>query len=80
MQKWPQYYYWRCPQRCLHSVCVLCVLQVSCLKKALGQYQWVIEYHDQHSDEVDDVFGEEVKVCKEMVELLPIRIATLSKH
>ena len=38
------------------------------------------EYHAQHSEEVEGVFGEEVKVCREMVELLPVRIASLRKE
>ena len=50
------------------------------LKKALSQYQWVVEYHTQHSEEVESVFGEEVKMCREMVELLPVRIGNLSSE
>lgn len=56
------------------------ICQVECQEKALGLYQWVTEYHAQHGEEVDSVFGEEVKVCQEMVELLPVRIATLRKE
>lgn len=53
---------------------------MECLEKALEQYQWVTQYHAEHGEEVDSVFREEVKVCQEMVELLPVRIATLRRE
>ena len=51
--------------------------QVECLEKALGQYRWVTDYHCSHRQAVESVFGEEVKVCQEMVELLPAKIVSL---
>ena len=53
---------------------------MECIEKALEQYQWVTEYHAQHSEEVEGVFREEVKMCQEMVQLLPVRIATLRRE
>ena len=53
---------------------------MECLEKALGQYRWVMEYHAQHSEEMKGVCKEEVGACKEMVELLPVRIETLRKE
>ena len=50
---------------------------MDCLEKALEQYRWVTEFHSQHREAVESVFGEEVKVCQEMVELLPVKIASL---
>lgn len=40
---------------------------------------WVSDYHSQHREAVDSVFSEEVKICQEMMELLPVRIASLNK-
>ena len=54
---------------------------MECLEKALEQYRWVTDYHSRHREDVEGVFGEEVRVCQEMVELLPVRIASLhSEH
>ena len=61
-------------------MCYCACCQVECLEKALGQHRWVTEYHAQHSEEVEGVFSEEVKVCQEMVQLLPVRIATLRRE
>lgn len=52
-------------------------MQVECLEKALGQYRWVTDFHLEYREAVEKVFAEEVKVCQEMVELLPVRIASL---
>ena len=55
-------------------------MQVRCIEKALVQYRWLIDYHAAHTQAVEKVFGEEMSVCKEMAELLPMRIASLTRR
>lgn len=51
--------------------------QVSSLSEALLLYRWVVEYHENHSEIVERVFPRELPVCKEMVELMPHKIAAI---
>jgi len=53
---------------------------VRCIEKALSHYRWLADYHTSHTEAVESVFGEEMSVCMEMVELLPMRIASLTGH
>ena len=69
------------PRVPLTSSCTLpplCPVQVRCIEKALSHYHWLADYHASHREAVESVFGEEMSVCMEMVELLPMRIASLT--
>ena len=52
--------------------------QVSALQEALEHYEWLVNYCDSHPERVSDVFCEELAICRDMVTLLPSRIATLT--
>lgn len=51
--------------------------QATELQKALEHYEWLVKYCDGHPDEASNVFSDELPICKEMVALLPKRIASL---
>lgn len=58
-------------------LCDLCPPQVANLQAAGAHYDWIMRYHAQHREAVEGVFGEEVALCKEMVDLLPHKLAQL---
>lgn len=53
-------------------------VQTSSLQKALDLYQWLVDYGNGHAAVVNTVFGEEMAACREMLELMPLRIAAIS--
>eukprot|EP00002_Diphylleia_rotans_P037690 TRINITY_DN8446_c0_g1_i6.p1 TRINITY_DN8446_c0_g1~~TRINITY_DN8446_c0_g1_i6.p1 ORF type:complete len:637 (-),score=143.36 TRINITY_DN8446_c0_g1_i6:114-2024(-) len=46
------------------------------LIKALAEYKWIQAYHEKHRF---DSFQEELKLCKEMIELLPVKISNIGR-
>ena len=46
--------------------------------KSLENYQWIVTYHKANPADVEDCFGEELKMCQEMVELLPHKLTKMS--
>jgi hypothetical protein len=48
--------------------------EIKHLEMALEGYGWLVKYADDHANEVNEVFKEEMKLCKEMMDLLPMRI------
>ena len=51
--------------------------QVANLGGAIAHYEWIVGYHEQNRAVVERVFGEEVEACREMLQLLPLKIAQL---
>ena len=49
-------------------------LQKSYLQSSLDHYKWLVEYCDKHQEMAEQVFSDELPLCKEMVELLPFRL------
>lgn len=47
------------------------------LQAAGAHYDWIMRYHARHREAVERVFGEEVALCREMVDLLPHKLAQL---
>lgn len=50
-------------------------LQKSQLQTTLDLYSWLVTYCDQHSEAAEKAFADFLPICREMVELLPRRIA-----
>ena len=53
-------------------------VQLENTKKSLVNYQWIVAYHKANPADVEDCFGEELKMCQEMVELLPHKLTKMS--
>jgi len=52
--------------------------QVDHQRKSLENYQWIVAYHKAYPAEVERCFAEELKMCKEMTELLPHKLDKMS--
>ena len=52
--------------------------QLENTKKSLQNYQWIVTYHKANSADVDACFAEELKMCQEMVDLLPHKLTKMS--
>ena len=52
-------------------------LQRSHLQEALDNYSWLVDYCDGHREAAEKAFAQELPMCKEMVELLPLKISAL---
>ena len=52
--------------------------QVENTKKSLENYQWIVTYHKANPDDVEACFAEELKMCQEMVDLLPHKLTKMS--
>ena len=46
------------------------------IHSSLNVYKWILNYRDNHKD-VESVFAEEIKLCEEMVELLPLKLTLI---
>ena len=55
-------------------------LQKSYLQSSLDHYKWLVEYCDKHQETAEQVFSDELPLCKEMVELLPFRLDTTAQQ
>ena len=38
---------------------------------------WLVDYCDAHGEDAEKAFAQELPMCKEMVELLPLKIAAI---
>ncbi len=52
--------------------------QVSNLRMALSFYMWVVTYCNAHLEAAERVFMDELVMCRQMTELLPLKIAAMS--
>lgn len=52
--------------------------QLENTKKSLQNYEWIVAYHRANSADVEACFAEELKMCQEMVELLPHKLNKMS--
>ena len=48
--------------------------QIKNLETSIQLYKWLIEYCESHSQDIKEIFIEELGLCKEMVALLPQKI------
>jgi len=55
------------------------VVQTKNLTSSLEQYKWISNYADRHKTETS-AFQAEVFVCKQMVELLPLKISSIQQN
>ena len=62
----------------LHLLVGLFILQKSYLEKSLDNYTWLVDYCDRHREDAEKAFAQELPMCKEMVELLPLKIAAVA--
>lgn len=53
-------------------------VQLDSTKKSLENYQWIVTYHKANPADVEACFAEELKMCREMVDLLPHKLAKMS--
>ena len=53
-------------------------VQLDNTKKSLENYQWIVTYHKANPDDVEACFSEELKMCQEMVDLLPHKLTKMS--
>ena len=44
---------------------------------ALDNYMWLVDYCESHGEDAEKSFAQELPMCKEMVELLPLKIAAI---
>ena len=52
-------------------------MQRSHLELALDSYVWLVDYCEAHREDAEKAFTQELPMCKEMVELLPLKIAAI---
>lgn len=52
--------------------------QLENTKKSLENYQWIVTYHKANPADVQTCFAEELKMCQEMVDLLPHKLTKMS--
>ena len=52
--------------------------QLENTKKSLLNYEWIVTYHKANTADVEACFVEELKMCQEMVELLPHKLDKMS--
>lgn len=52
--------------------------QLENTKKSLENYQWIVTYHKANPADVETCFAEELKMCQEMVDLLPHKLTKMS--
>ena len=52
--------------------------QLENTKKSLENYQWIVTYHKANPADVEACFAEELKMCQEMVDLLPHKLTKIS--
>ena len=52
--------------------------QLENTKKSLLNYEWIVTYHKANTADVEACFVEELKMCQEMVELLPHKLNKMS--
>lgn len=64
----------------LHSkiIAVSSQVQLEHSKKSFENYRWIVEYHKANPADVETCFAEELKMCQEMVDLLPHKLAKMS--
>ena len=53
--------------------------QLENTKKSLENYQWIVTYHKANPVDVEGCFAEELKMCQEMVDLLPHKLTKMSQ-
>ena len=52
--------------------------QLENTKKSLENYQWIVTYHKANPADTEACFAEELKMCQEMVDLLPHKLTKMS--
>lgn len=64
----------------LHSkmIVVSPQIQLENTKKSLEHYKWIVTYHKAYPADVEGCFAEELKMCQEMVNLLPHKLNKMS--
>lgn len=60
------------------SIAVSPQVQFENNKKSLENYQWIVTYHKSNPADVEYCFSEELKMCQEMVDLLPHKLNKMS--
>lgn len=68
-------YEYPCALDSSQNIYLLILLQKSHLQYALDNYLWLVDYCDRHRDDAEKAFAQELPMCKEMVELLPLKIS-----
>ncbi len=59
----------------LSFLTIIIIVQKSQLVKSLGLYSSLVSYCDQHTEKADKAFADFLPICREMVELLPRKMA-----
>lgn len=64
----------------LHSkmIVVSPQVQIANTKKSMETYEWIVTYHKANPADVEACFAEELKICQEMVDLLPHKLNKMS--
>ena len=54
--------------------------EVCNLRCALELYQWIVDYCDSHQQDTRECFAQEEGMCREMAQLLPMKIASVLRQ
>lgn len=63
----------------LHSKKIFMSLEeeINCVTKSLDAYKMIMDFKNKSGEEVEKVFAEELRICEEMVQLLPMKLNKL---